>query len=102
MSNFQMDKGRMKFGKYSLSNLALAEVGATVLFLVLTIVKGWSAYKDARTVGRKNLAPTGIAGKLSLLSPMPTRFSCCCGCRGTLCSTASPNGNIASAPKRFP
>jgi Tfp pilus assembly protein PilF len=49
MSNFQMDKGRMKFGKYSLSNLALAEVGATALFGVLTIVMGWSAYKDCRT-----------------------------------------------------
>ena len=49
MSNFQIDKGRVKIGKYSLSNLALAEVGATTLFFVLTIVLGWSAYKDART-----------------------------------------------------
>ncbi|MEK7469206.1 MAG: hypothetical protein AAB074_17670 [Planctomycetota bacterium] len=49
MSKFQIDKGRMKFGKYSLSNLALAEVAATALFAVLTIVMGWSAYKDCRT-----------------------------------------------------
>ncbi len=46
--NFKFDKGRVKVGKYSLSNLALAEVFATGLFGVLTIVLGWSAYKDAR------------------------------------------------------
>ncbi len=46
--NFQFDKGRVKIGKHSLSNLALAEVFATGLFGILTIVLGWSAYKDAR------------------------------------------------------
>lgn len=47
--NFKVDKGRVKVGKYSLSSLALAEAFATVLFAVLTIVLGLSAYKDART-----------------------------------------------------
>ncbi|MCC6741077.1 MAG: hypothetical protein IT452_18700 [Planctomycetia bacterium] len=47
--NFKIDKGRVKVGKYSLSSLALAEVFATILFGVLTIVLGISAYKDART-----------------------------------------------------
>jgi len=48
MSFIQMDKGRVKIGKYSLSNLALAEAGSAGAFFVLTIVIGWSAFLDYR------------------------------------------------------
>ena len=49
MSQFKFDKGRVKIGKYSLSNLALAEAGSALTFMILTFVLGWSAFKDART-----------------------------------------------------
>lgn len=48
MSQLKVDKGRVKIGKYSLSNLALAEAGAALAFFILTFVLGWSAFKDMR------------------------------------------------------
>lgn len=78
MSNFQIDKGRVKIGKYSLSNLALAEVAATTLFFVLSIVLGWSAIKDARTyfawgsalrLYASNLDPSGDLDTITKVRP---------------------------------
>ncbi|MCE9581180.1 MAG: hypothetical protein K8T20_01555 [Planctomycetes bacterium] len=49
MIQFKFDKGRLKIGKHSLSNLAIAEALAAGTFLVLTIILGWSGWKDLRT-----------------------------------------------------
>jgi tetratricopeptide (TPR) repeat protein len=48
MSKLKFDQGRIKFGKYSLTQLALGEVIATGAIFVVTIVLAWNAYKDAR------------------------------------------------------
>ncbi|MBI2919903.1 MAG: hypothetical protein HYY18_02330 [Planctomycetes bacterium] len=63
MTAFKFEKGRVKVGKYSLSNLALGEVLATVAVFIVTMVIGWNAYKDARCYYAWNAALIDYASK---------------------------------------
>lgn len=63
MTVFKFEMGRVKVGKYSLSNLALGEVVATATVFIVTIVIGWNAYKDARCYYAWNAALIDYASK---------------------------------------